>query len=440
MSPSRGSLCGQRSHWVENRDRHDQSEENEQEAWTVAGAAPGGSGNVDMTTPHAAAASAAGYQYQTWWSLLEMLRTGPDRPDATLVLEMYDDVAWEDGGTPTELLQTKHHQVASRSLSDMSDDVWRSLQVWLDIASPSDPAGPLMHLVSTDLAPTGTAAHVLRSESRDVHAAVTRLTAAAEMSSSGASERARARFLDLGASGRTVFLSRVFMVDGAPRLEDVDAQVRRVLAWALPRGHEDVFMHLLWGWWDAQAVGMLRGKRVGVGAPEVYQKISDIRDQFTQDRLPTLVELRDVDTEDVFAAHNDHAFVAQLGWINWPPLNLQKAVVDFFRAYTQTAWWVSDDLIGIDELQRFEDELVDEWQREFEFMQIDLGANADDEDKQRAGSDLLRQLLNATEVRVRARYDDAFFARGKRHELADSGRIGWHADFEERLRALLLSA
>jgi hypothetical protein len=369
-----------------------------------------------------------------------MLRTGPDRPDATLVLEMYDDVAWEDGGTPTELLQTKHHQVASRSLSDMSDDVWRSLQVWLDIASPSDPAGPLMHLVSTDLAPTGTAAHVLRSESRDVHAAVTRLTAAAEMSSSGASERARARFLDLGASGRTVFLSRVFMVDGAPRLEDVDAQVRRVLAWALPRGHEDVFMHLLWGWWDAQAVGMLRGKRVGVGAPEVYQKISDIRDQFTQDRLPTLVELRDVDTEDVFAAHNDHAFVAQLGWINWPPLNLQKAVVDFFRAYTQTAWWVSDDLIGIDELQRFEDELVDEWQREFEFMQIDLGANADDEDKQRAGSDLLRQLLNATEVRVRARYDDAFFARGKRHELADSGRIGWHADFEERLRALLLSA
>jgi hypothetical protein len=393
-----------------------------------------------VTTPHAAAASAAGYQYQTWWSLLEMLRTGPDRPDATLTLEMYDDVAWEDGGTPTELLQTKHHQAAGRSLSDMSDDVWRSLQVWLDTAAPSDPAGPLMHLVSTDQAPAGTAAHALRPGSRDLQAAVTRLTTAAQTSTSATSQKARARFLGLGPSGRTVFLSRVFMVDGAPRLEDVDAQARRTLSWALPRGHEDVFMYLLWGWWDAQAVGMLRGKRTGVGVPEVYQQINDLRDQFTQDRLPTLVELRDVDTENVLTAHREHAFVAQLGWINWPPLNLQKAVVDFFRAYTQTARWVSEDLIGIDELQRFEDELVDEWQREFEFMQIDLGADAAEDDKQRAGSALLRQLLDATEVRVRARYDDAFFARGKRHELADSGRIGWHAEFEDRLRELLLTA
>ena len=66
-------------------------------------------------------------------------------------------------------------------------------------------------------------------------------------------------------------------------------------------------------------------------------------------------------------------------------MNLQKAVVDYFRAYTQTARWVSEDLIGLDELQRFEDELVDEWEREFEFMHIDLGENASEEDKQKAG-------------------------------------------------------
>ena len=197
-------------------------------------------------------------------------------------------------------------------------------------------------------------------------------------------------------------------------------------------------MQLLWGWWDAQAVGMLRRKRTGVGVSEVYQKVNDLRDQFTQDRLPTLVELRDINVEDVAASHQERTFVAQLGWINWPPLNLQKAIVDYFRAYTQTARWVTEDLIGLDELQRFEDELVDEWQREFEFMQVDLGDNASEEDKQRAGAKLLRELLDATEVRVRARYDDSFFARGKRHELADSGRMGWHADFEERLRSVLL--
>jgi hypothetical protein len=37
------------------------------------------------------------------------------------------------------------------------------------------------------------------------------------------------------------------------------------------------------------------------------------------------------------------------------------------------------------------------------------------------------------------RYDEPFFARGKHHELADDGRIGWHADFRIKLRELLLS-
>jgi hypothetical protein len=368
-----------------------------------------------------------------------MLRTGPDRPDATLILEMHDDVAWEDSGTPTELLQTKHHQMTSRTLSDMGDDVWRSLKVWIDTAAPSDPAGPLLHLVSTDRAPVGGAAYALRPQSRDVPAAIARLTTAAQTSTSATTQRARTAFLNLGTSGQAAFVERIWVADGAPYLEDVDAEVRRTLTWSLPRGHEDLFMQLLWGWWDAQAVAMLRGLRSGVGVSEVSQKLNDLRDEFTQDRLPTTVELRDVDVDVVTATHKDRLFVTQLGWIDWPPLNLQRALVDYFRAYTQTARWVDEDLIGLDELQTFEDELVDEWQREFEFMQIDLGNNATEETKQGAGTKLLRDLLAATEVRVRARYDDAFFARGKRHELADSGRVGWHADFKDRLQSLLLS-
>jgi hypothetical protein len=351
---------------------------------------------------------------------------------------MHDDVAWEENGTPTELLQTKHHQVTNRTLTDMGDDIWRSLQVWLDTASPSDPAGPLLHLVSTDQAPSSTAAYALRGPSRDVPAAIARLMKAAQASNSASSARARTHFLRLGDAGRQAFVERIWVLDGEPYLEDVDARVRRELTWLLPKGHEDLFMQLLWGWWDVQAVGMLRGRRTGVGVSEVTQKLNDLRDQFTQDRLPTLVELRDVDVESVLASYRDRPFVAQLGWINWPPVNLQKAVVDYFRAYTQTSRWVTEDLIGLDELQRFEDELVDEWQREFEFMQIQLGATATEDEKQLAGTEFLRDLLDATEVRVRARYDDAFFARGKRHELADSGRVGWHVDFEDRLRSLLL--
>lgn len=393
-----------------------------------------------MVTVHGAAASAAGYQYQTWWGLLEMLRTGPEHPDAVLTMEMHDDVSWDENGTPTELLQMKHHQGTARTLNDSGDDIWRTLLVWTDTASPADPTGPLLFLVSTDIAPDGSAAHALRAESRDVLTALDRLVTAASTSVSAATKKARDRFLALGSAGRENFLSRIFVVDGAPHVEDVDAEARRCLAWALPKGHEDRFMHMLWGWWDEQAVGILRDRRAGVSVPEVMQKLNDLRDQFTLDRLPTLVEIHDASRPEVFAAYDGYTFVTQLEWIGWPPVNLQKAIIDYYRAYTQTTQWVSEDLIGLDELQRFEDELVDEWEREFEFMRIDLGENATDEEKRRAGSVLLRQLLDATSVRVRARYDEAFFARGKRHEIADKGRIGWHADFEARLKALLLPA
>lgn len=393
-----------------------------------------------MVTAYGAAASAAGYQYQTWWGLLEMLRRGPDRPDAVLTMEMHDDVAWDENGSATELLQMKHHQENARTLSDSGVDIWRTLFVWMDTASPVDPAGPLLYLVSTDVAPDTSAAYALRAESRDVPAALGRLVTAASASVSSATQNARDRFLALGTSGQETFLSRIFVVDGAPHLEDVDTEARRCLAWALPKGHEDVFMHMLWGWWDEQAIRILRGRRYGVSVPEVEQKLNDLRDQFTLDRLPTLVEIHDVSRPEVVAAYEGHTFVTQLEWIGWPPVNLQKAIIDYYRAYAQTAQWVTEDLIGLDELQRFEDELIDEWEREFEFMRINLGESATDDDKKRAGSVLLRQLLDAASVRVRARYDEAFFARGKRHEIADKGRIGWHADFEARLKALLLPA
>jgi hypothetical protein len=49
--------------------------------------------------------SALGYLYQSQWPLVDLLRRAFDEPDASVTLELHDDVAWEVDGTPTELLQ-----------------------------------------------------------------------------------------------------------------------------------------------------------------------------------------------------------------------------------------------------------------------------------------------------------------------------------------------
>jgi hypothetical protein len=44
---------------------------------------------------HSAATSALGYQYQTDWCLLELLRRAPELPDAAIRLGLHEDVAWD---------------------------------------------------------------------------------------------------------------------------------------------------------------------------------------------------------------------------------------------------------------------------------------------------------------------------------------------------------
>jgi hypothetical protein len=98
---------------------------------------------------------ALGYRYQTTWALLELLRRAPGRPDASISLEMHDDVAWDADGSPEELLSLKHHVNTTRNLADGSDDLWRTLRVWMDTANPGDPHGHTLTLVTTASAAAG---------------------------------------------------------------------------------------------------------------------------------------------------------------------------------------------------------------------------------------------------------------------------------------------
>ena len=47
---------------------------------------------------HSAAASAAGYLYQTNWALLDLLRKGHTRPDQAITLELHDHAGLDRGG------------------------------------------------------------------------------------------------------------------------------------------------------------------------------------------------------------------------------------------------------------------------------------------------------------------------------------------------------
>ena len=216
------------------------------------------------SVPYSGAPSAVGYQHQTWWALYELLRSGIDRPDAAITLELYDDVAWEENGTPTQLLQLKHHQNTYRALTDTSTDLWRTLRVWMNTAIPGDAAGAQLLLVTTQTASSGTAVAALRPDTFDIKVALTGLEAVAHQATSQQTELARTQFLTLNSSDRRAFISRIRIIDSSPCINDIQKLVRARLLWALPTGREELFLAMVWNWWDEQSLTMLQGRRRSV--------------------------------------------------------------------------------------------------------------------------------------------------------------------------------
>ena len=405
---------------------------------------------------HSAAASAVGYLYQTNWALVDLLRKGQHRPDQAITLEMHDDVAWTTlSGTidPAELLQVKLHATGGGAgLGDKAVDIWKTLKVWMDRPDATDLQGPELALVTTSVASPGTAAYALRpvdtGAGRDVAFAVRQLALAATESTNSDTQASREAFLALGSAGQHNLLGRVRILDGQMPPEDLDLAVREALFYALPTGgkpSEDSFISQVWHWWSAVAVDLLRSYRQSVNVTEVRTFVRELRNRYTTDNLPTTVPLSSV-TEDHIALYEGARFITQLKLVDYAGPSLRHAIIDYHRAVTQETSWLSDNLIDIQELQVFEDELRFEWAREFYAMVDDLELDLltpEDAEKARvkAGRKLLKYLLDSTAVTVRTHYNEGFFARGKRHELAghDSAelRIGWHPDFADRLEALV---
>lgn len=117
---------------------------------------------------------------------------------------------------------------------------------------------------------------------------------------------------------------------------------------------------------------------------------------------------------------------------------MTQALQDYYKAFRQRAKWVRNDLLYLNELDNYERRLIDEWEHCFIDMQdnIDIDNVLDDIDIKKYGRQLLIEIENK-DIRVRERCSEPFIMRGSYHMLADQFKIGWHADFKNRLKYLL---
>lgn len=387
---------------------------------------------------HSAAGPALGYLYQTQWPLIALVTRIRDEPDCQLVLEMADDIVWMDDGTPKELVQSKYHLNSVAGLGDMSVDLWRTIGVWLDTPESDNIQGPTFTLVTTAVSAPDSAARALSHVGRDAKRAQECLQIAASMSTSAATTVARAAFLALSPTSQASFVNRIYVVDGSPQIDKLDFYLTKELGMVVPLGHEATFIGLVWDWWIRRAIGLLMRKSPYVSGLELRGAIDNIRDQFTENNLPTLVPL-DAFDDSTIGSYDAYVFVHQLNFVEPPELIIRKAIQDYYRAVCQSARWIEDNLVVLAEVQHFQADLKDEWERAFAWTLIRLPPDATTQDKVIAGRELLERCTSRTDVHIRDAYREPFYFRGKLHQLADEQLIGWHPDYSSLLNDLLAS-
>lgn len=388
--------------------------------------------------PFSAAASATGYLYQCRYALLEALRRMRDEVDFHVCIETLDDVVFEQQGAAPELLQTKHHVNRAADLTDASVDLWKTLRIWCEgVANGSLRLGSRFVLVTTASAGTGSAAEMLRpSPNRNVSEALNRLRSTASTSTSQTNAPAYTAFRALDAAHQERLFDGVCVVDAASTITSLDADIRQEVFYAVDRHFLDAFLIRLEGWWFRRVIRHLAAERgVPILSAELLDVINGLRESLREDNLPIDEDIEQMEVDAT--GYRERVFVHQLRLIQISNARVVRAIRDYYRAFVQRSRWVREELIGVGDLDRYERRLTDAWKSRFLVIQDEMGESVAEEEMRRLACQLYKWVETDDLPRIRSQCQDGFVARGSFHILADHLKVGWHPEFEARLRRLL---
>ncbi len=388
---------------------------------------------------HQASEQMLGYLYQVRYALALLLEN--DNSDFQISIEKFDDVAFSKDGIPKQLIQLKHHVQRQGNLTDGSTDLWRTLKVWIDVISESSDIlnGTKFLIVTTAIAPDNTAASFLKKdENRNEESAYEKLKNICIISENKEHKKYYEAFLKTDEIIIKRLLSQICIIDGANNIVDVEKIYRRQIRYSCIPKYENQICERLEGWWYKKAVEALNSDTpIFVNQRQVRSFIVSVSQEYSDENLP--IDIFDVDNlQESDLSDNEKIFYEQLKLICLGSHRMRTALRDYYRAFNQRANWVRNDLLYVNELEKYEECLIDEWEHCFAAMEDELAEyiEATEEEKIKKGRSLFTDI-EKKDIRIRPKCQEAFVMRGSYHMLANQLKVGWHIDFYNRLMELL---
>jgi len=393
-----------------------------------------------MATQFSASEQSIGYYYQATYSLVALLNS---EEEGQISIETLDDVVFERSDNTIELLQLKHHSTPG-NLTDRSPDLWKTLRVWSSHTRQNyiHPQTALLTLVTTASCPPDSIAGLLRYNSeRNPAIACEKLREISRQGGNDALQSAYSEFLALTHEQQTSLIAAIRILDGSPTIQKLDHIIKRRIEFAVKPEHYEAFAERLLGWWYKRVIACLSRKdNPPIARIELHTKINEIAEQFKPNSLT--IDYMDAEPPTPPDPENDNRlFVHQLKRIMVQNRTIEKAILDYYRAFEQRSRWVKDDLLIEEDLAAYERRLVDEWER---YLLRLLDENPgweklDDSAQASVGRKLFYWADSEADFRIRENVSEEYIRRGSFHILANENppRVYWHPKFLEMLKTIL---
>ena len=388
---------------------------------------------------HQASEQMLGYFYQVRYALFLLLNH--DNSDFQISIEKFDDIAFSKDDVPKQLIQMKHHVRHHGNLSDASTDLWRTLKVWIDIinTSPEMLDDTEFLIITTSIAPQDSAAYYFKNnDKRNTDDAYQKLKEICKKSENKTHATYYTAFLKMDEKTAQKLIEQIRIIDGASNIIDVGKVLQKQIRYSCIPEYEHHICERLEGWWYRKAIEALCSDTpIFITQNQIRTLIVSMSQEYSNENLPIDIFDSGPFQEDRLG-DDEKIFYKQLELIRLGNRRIQVALRDYYRAFHQRANWVRNDLLFINELGLYEQRLVDEWEHCFAEMEDNLNefGCASEKEKIKEGRKLFSKIEDL-DIRIRPKCQEAFVMRGSYHILANQLKVGWHADFFERLKELL---
>lgn len=372
-----------------------------------------------------------GYYYQVLYSLYLML-VRRDIPNLTMKLEGLDDLEIICSGN-LHLIQLKHHNTDGNSLSDRSLDFWKTIRVWsTEIAQDKirEINNTIFSLVTTGKISDNSFLLKLKDgKSRDAEYALKEMIKISANQSVKSTEKSYKAFSDLSYTQKKLLINNVYIIDQEVDIVAVEELIKSQLKYSASPDKVSALFEGVIGWWLMQCIDLLSDSdKSEIKDGDLQNKIWEIIETLKQDNLPDSFVLSSI--ENPLNEFENHIFFKQLKLIALGNRSLLKAINDFRKAYGQKNKWLQDGLILPDEIEKYEQNLYDNWNRLFSKVADKYDGSKNSEELMLAGQDFYNEFIGKTHPNIRPNYSSTYYPIGSYHMLADEKQIGWNPDYE----------